>query len=275
MAVMARTAAPARVARCSRRSSRRSTPAVCRASLKPEGGLLKQLQQGAATAAASLAVASAVALAPPALPALATELDVLSEPVPQGYIIDDGSLLSRATVRSLNGSLSKLEKQSGYKVIVVTLRKLQFQTDPFAFADKVIETWYPTAELGNKKAVFVIVKTTKEAALVGGPAFGKALGDDVLESIITENVPTLTENDKFNEAITSSLDRVQKVLLGQKDPGPPGKFVAKKGSNFKTKEETTSKRPIYTTIVGGLLVISFVVPMIQYYGYVAGGEEET
>ena len=38
----------------------------------------------------------------------------------------------------------------GYRVVVVTLRKLQFDSDAFAFADKVIERWYPTAADGNK-----------------------------------------------------------------------------------------------------------------------------
>ena len=50
-------------------------------------------------------------------------------------------------------------------MVVVTLRKLQFETDAFAFADKVIERWYPTAADGNKKAVLVLVKGSKESAL--------------------------------------------------------------------------------------------------------------
>ncbi len=150
----------------------------------------------------------------------------------------------------------------------MTVKKLQVQTDPFKFADKVIETWYPTAQLGDKKAVFVLVKNTKEGALVGGSSFGKAISGPLLESIITENIPILTEDEKYNEAIISSVNRIQAKLTNEADPGPPKKFEEKKGSNFKTKEQTNDKRQIYSAVVGGLLVISFVVPMIQYFGYV-------
>jgi hypothetical protein len=34
--------------------------------------------------------------------------------------------------------------------------------------------------------------------------------------------------------------------------------------------ETNEKREVFSNVVIGLLVISFVVPMVQYFGYVAG-----
>ena len=43
----------------------------------------------------------------------------------------------------------------------MTLRKLVASDDAFQFADKLIEAWYPTAELGSKKAIFVLVKQSK------------------------------------------------------------------------------------------------------------------
>ena len=46
------------------------------------------------------------------------------------------------------------------------------------------------------------------------------------------------------------------------------------GSNFKTKQETEDKKGVYSAVVGGLLVISFVVPMVQYFGYVNVGSDE-
>ena len=51
------------------------------------------------------------------------------------------------------------------------MRKLVFEQDPFAFGDKVLETWYPTLEEGNNKGNLLLVKNTKEGAIVGGPAF--------------------------------------------------------------------------------------------------------
>jgi uncharacterized membrane protein YgcG len=185
---------------------------------------------------------------------------------PAGFIIDDAQLLSRATQAQVNRLAGQIEAESGYRVVVITLRKLQVETDPFAFADKVLEKWYPTAAAGNKKAVLVFVKNTKEAAVSAGPELNKKLAG-VADSVVGENVPFFAEQEKFGEALTSSLERFEAVLAGRTDPGPPKVVVLKTGSNFKTKEETGDKKGIYGLVVGGLLVISFVVPMVQYYGY--------
>ena len=56
---------------------------------------------------------------------------------------------------------------------VVTVRKLEFETDSFAFADKALEHWYPTVEIGNKKGLLLVVTTGKEGAVTGGPGFMK------------------------------------------------------------------------------------------------------
>ncbi len=71
-----------------------------------------------------------------------------------------------------------IQSRTGYKVIVVTLKRLQLQTDAFKFADKVIESWYPTAALGDKKAVFVLVKGTKEGAILPFMSSRSDIGPD-------------------------------------------------------------------------------------------------
>jgi uncharacterized membrane protein YgcG len=178
--------------------------------------------------------------------------------------------MSRASAGQINKTLKELEDQTGYHLNVITVRKLVFEQDPYAFGDKVLETWYPTLEEGNNKGNLLLVKTAKEAAVVGGPQFLKAVGDDVLESVLTKNVPINLEYEKFNEALTSSVDRIAAVLEGKPDPGPPAKFEKDTSRTFKTKEETGAKREVFSNVVVGLLVISFVVPMLQYFGYVTG-----
>jgi len=180
-------------------------------------------------------------------------------------VLDDAGLLSKAAFAELAGLAKEIEDNTGYRLTVVTLRKLQFETDVFAFSDKVLERWYPTRELGDKKGVLVLVKGSKEGALAAGPALNKALGS-VADSVASDNIPVYCEQEKFGEALSSSLRRVAAVLEGKADPGPPEVAQRKTGSNFKSKEETEDKKGIYTAIVGGLLVISFVVPMVQYFG---------
>ncbi len=201
----------------------------------------------------------------------AGEIEILATPAPtEGYIVDDAGLMSRSTATTVNKTLKELEDETGFHLNVVTVRKLVFETDPFAFGDKVLETWYPTVEEGNDKGNLLLVKSTKDGALVGGPKFLKSVGDDLIDSVLTSNYGINLEQEKYNEALTSSVKRVAAVLEGREDPGPPEKYEAAKGSNFKTRAETNAKRDVFANVVIGLLVISFVVPMLQYAGYVIG-----
>jgi hypothetical protein len=66
------------------------------------------------------------------------------------------------------------QSQTGYRLEAVTVRKLEFENDAFAFGDKLVEKWYETVEQGGKKGVLVVVTTGKDGALTGGPDFMKA-----------------------------------------------------------------------------------------------------
>lgn len=79
----------------------------------------------------------------------------------------------------------------------------------------------------------------------------------------------LATDEKYNEAIYSSAKRLVAAIDGLPDPGGPSVKENKRESNFKTKEETDEKRGQFSLVVGGLLVIAFVVPMAQYYAYVS------
>lgn len=68
------------------------------------------------------------------------------------------------------------QTETGYRLEAVTVRKLEFENDAFAFGDKVIEKWYPTVEVGSNKGILVLVTTGKDGALTGGPAFNKVPG---------------------------------------------------------------------------------------------------
>lgn len=202
----------------------------------------------------------------------AAEVDVLSTPTPSTeYIFDDGELLSKSTLSDLQNKLPLVEAKTGYRINVVTLRKLVAFEDAFQFADNLIETWYPTAELGDKKAVFVIVKNSKEGGLVGGPSFSKNVPGSVIESIINDNVGKLVTQEKFNQAITSTVSRLETVLSGKPDPGPPrgleDKEQPQQTATYKSKDETDSKRGVYTAVFGALVAISFIAPMVQFFGY--------
>jgi len=48
------------------------------------------------------------------------------------------------------------------------------------------------------------------------------------------------------------------------------KYEMRTESTFKSAEEVKDKKGIYVTIVGGLVVVAFVAPMIQFFWYTGG-----
>ncbi|CAN0914338.1 UPF0603 protein At1g54780, chloroplastic [Linum grandiflorum] len=195
-------------------------------------------QQGIAALALSLALSFTPVITHH--DALASEFDVINEGPPKtSYVVDDAGVLSRS------------------------------KADAFEYADQLLEKWYPTVEEGNNKGIVVLVTSQKEGAVTGGPAFVQAVGETVLDATVSENLPVLATDEKYNEAVFSSAKRLVAAIDGLPDPGGPAVKDDKRESNFRTKEETDEKRGQFTLVVGGLLVIAFVVPMAQYYAYVS------
>lgn len=71
------------------------------------------------------------------------------------------------------------------------LRNIWFQSkaDAFEYADQVLERWYPSIEEGSNKGIVVLVTSQKEGAVTGGPAFVQAVGENILDATVTENLP--------------------------------------------------------------------------------------
>lgn len=226
------------------------------------------VQHGFAALAISLALNFTPILATGS--AFASEFDVLNDgPPKESYVVDDAGVLSRVTRSDLKKLLSDLEYRKKISINFVTVRKLTSKADAFEYADQVLERWYPTVEEGNNKGIVVLVTSQKEGAVTGGPEFIKAVGDTVLDATVSQNLPVLATDEKYNEAVYSTAKRLVAAIDGLPDPGGPEAKDTKRESNFKTREETAEKRDQFTLVVGGLLVIAFVVPMAQYFAYVS------
>ncbi|WJX19479.1 hypothetical protein P8452_09167 [Trifolium repens] len=221
---------------------------------------------------AALAITLALNFSPVMLSgnALASEFDVINEGPPKdSYVVDDAGVLSRVTKSDLKRLLTDLESRKKFHINFITLRKLTSKADAFEFADQILERWYPSVEEGNEKGVVVLVTSQKEGAVTGGPAFVQAVGENILDATVSENLPVLATDEKYNEAIYSTAKRLVAAIDGLPDPGGPSVKDDKRESNYKTKQETEDKRGQFSLVVGGLLVVAFVVPMLQYFAYVA------
>eukprot|EP00897_Mesotaenium_endlicherianum_P006084 jgi/Mesen1/5503/ME000277S04716 len=252
-----------------RPSKGKSSPILFVRAAQAEG--IKSVVQKATVGLTAIGLSAALQFSPlVADVANANEYDVLGQGAPTtSHVVDDSNVLNRVTKSDIKRLLTDLEERTGYHLDVVTIRKLTSKGDVFEFADNVLEKWYPTIEEGDKKGVVLLVTTAKEGAIAGGPSFSKTIGDQLLEAVIAENLPVLATDEKYNEAMYSSVKRLAAKIDGLPDEGGPQFEESKRVSNFKTKAETQEKRGQFSTVVGGLLVIAFVVPMAQYYAYVA------
>lgn len=82
---------------------------------------------------------------------------------------------------------------------------------------QVVENWYPTA--GEKKGVLLVVTSSKEGAVVGGKDFVESIGDDLIDSIVADNIPIYTEEEKYNQTVISSIERLEAKLNDKPVPG--------------------------------------------------------
>lgn len=48
------------------------------------------------------------------------------------------------------------------------------------------------------------------------------------------------------------------------------KYESQTEGTFKSAEQVKDKKSIYTAIVGGLIVVAFVAPMVQFWFYTGG-----
>lgn len=242
-----------------------SRPLICKAASDKENLATTFAKKAVATGAAALLSLGALSGV-----ALANEFDVVGEAAPsQHYYVDDANVISRSNRGDIDYKLKRLEIETGYRLTAITVRKLEFEPDTYAFADKVMESWYPNATDADKKGLLLLVTAGKEGAVSGGQGFLKVIGEDLAESIVSENIPIFSEQEKYNECLTSSLNRLEAQIKGETVPEAPKRNEENRVRTYKTKEEVEKSKSVTTSVVVTLLIIAVVVPMLQYYGYTA------
>merc|ERR1711904_138341 len=165
-------------------------------------------------------------------PVDASEFNILAENEPKTtFLIDDAAVLSRTTRDEIDNKLSDLETSAGYKLVLVTTRKLEFNPDAFTFSDKIFGKWHKS-DGGDKSGLLLLVTAGKDGAIVGGNSFLTALGDELIDSVIGDNIPYYTGEEKYNEAALSSVNRMVMVLNGKNDPGAPQRILGTKTRTY-------------------------------------------
>lgn len=53
----------------------------------------------------------------------------------------------------------------------------------------------------------------------------QAIGDELLDSIVSDNIPIWTEEERYNQTVLSSVERIEAQLTGKEVPGEAGSSV--------------------------------------------------
>jgi uncharacterized protein len=218
-----------------------------------------------------LSLVIGLALGSFALPARATavyEVPAVSAGVPT-WIVDKAEILSLATKGQVKGTLEQLAKQTGKEVRFVTIHRLDYGDTIQIFTDKVFKKWFPTPEDQANQTLIVLDNVTNTIGIQTGTEVKPLLTDAIATSILTETMAIPLQNgNKYNQAFGDGADRLNALLSGQADPGPPKVIIIPEaGRTYLKAEETDANRTNFLIIVIGLLIAATVIPMATWWWY--------
>ena len=195
--------------------------------------------------------------------ALATGVPDFPAQLPSSAVIDTADLLSRAASNDLEKRLESLNEDH-VDARLLTLRRLDYGLSLESLGQQLIERWGATDPDSNL-LLLLIESQNNSAAVVASAELLNQLPDTLLSStaISTMGLP-LREGARYRQAGLDALDRLDTVLQGGEDPGPPQLLERLPiETNIPTKEETASSNALLWVVV--LLVVGTLVPMITWW----------
>ena len=180
---------------------------------------------------------------------------------PAEHVLDGADVLSRATNGELSKRFAQLE-QEHINANLVTLRRLDYGLDLDGFAEELMQRWQG-ADDGS--LLMVIETSSNSASIQADQRVQKLLPQSLLASTADTTMDRpLRDGGRYRQAVLDGLGRLETVLGGAEDPGPP--LVAETQvvvSNVPTQEETAeSKAWVWITV---LMVLGTLVPMATWW----------
>ena len=123
--------------------------------------------------------------------------------------------------------------------------------------------------LDHRQARPAVALGTVERLLDGGEGALEALLEQLPESLLRSTGRTtmsqpLRDGDRFRQATLDGVTRIETVLNGGEDPGPPVQLErASSPTNIPTAEETENSNAFTWVVV--LLVVGTIVPMATWW----------
>ncbi len=194
---------------------------------------------------------------------------------PQNHVIDSADVLSRASRSSIEKHLVRLGDQQ-LDARLVTIRRLDYGLSLKQLGSDLLDRWsvdtsdqsqalQSQPSQANPLLLLLIESQNKQAAVVADPELQTQLPDDLLTSVgRTTMSKQLRDGDRYRQAVFDGLERLEIVLAGGEDPGPPADLAnTTMATNFPTQEETSGSNALTWIVV--LLVVGSIVPMATWW----------
>ncbi|NBW62183.1 MAG: TPM domain-containing protein [Synechococcaceae bacterium WB4_1_0192] len=195
--------------------------------------------------------------------ALAAGVQDFPAELPGNAVLDTADLLSRAASAELDKRLLDLA-QDHVDARLVTLRRLDYGLSLDGLGQELVERW-SGADPDSALLLLLIESQNNSAAVVASPDLLDQLPEALLSStaISTMGLP-LREGARYRQAGLDALDRLEVVLQGGEDPGPPQLLERLPiETNIPSREDTASSNALLWVVV--LLVVGTLVPMITWW----------
>ena len=159
-------------------------------------------------------------LAVPAAVAVSAQDFPLS--LPDDVVLDSADVLSRASRNEISTRLQELD-QFHVDARLVTLRRLDYGLSLSGFGDALLDRWSQESNLTDRPLLIFLEETqSKQATVVAAEELLDQLPESLLRSTgrTTMSQP-LRDGDRFRQATLDGVSRIEVVLNGGEDPGPP------------------------------------------------------
>ncbi|MEM7555735.1 MAG: TPM domain-containing protein [Cyanobacteria bacterium P01_A01_bin.84] len=202
-------------------------------------------------------------------PALATGIYDVPNFDPNSWVIDQGEVLSLSNESKVSNILEDIAERTGNEVRVVTIRRLDYGETAESFTKALFKKWFPDTEAQANQTILMLDSVTNNSAIITGDRSGSLLSDEIAQSVASETllIP-LRNGNKYNQAFLDASDRLNKVLSGEPDPGPPEIVNTAQVGIDVPKLKGEEKGNAIAWIIG-LLIAATVIPMATYYIYLA------
>lgn len=202
-----------------------------------------------------------VVLAPPSVAMTAADLPAV--PPVQERVVDQADVFSRAAAGELNRHLSELTSY-GVEANLVTLERVDYGSSTTTVATDLLERWQQQSP--RERLVALMETKTGQVAVVASPALAKRLPPSLLQSTAEDTMAgQLRHGEGYRLTMLQGIQRLDTVLAGEEDPGPPALAAAVPAvrSNVPSHAETAASNAL--TWMAVLLGLGTVIPMLTWW----------